>query len=460
MNPAGETNKATFTINLGGVAGRLAWGPNNPPGSFPTFSDLRFEVKFLKLDGTLVDTITRDGPATGVIQGDIDPGEYTVTLDIYFRDGGGIYLYANGSLVDDIGNPITHVTIVSGSNTVVHIKATQVIDDGSSTNPFKVYDETTLQAVGSGGMPYGTNPWGRAHHYVLMKDVTLTVPWTPLCTGTSPFLGIFDGNGKTINLGSDKVTTNASGGNFFYAGLFDAIYIGSMVKNLRLEGSIDVSSLGGGDYVNVGAVAAQANGGSIMNVYSNVNITAASGYLSYAGGIVGDNNGGNVLNCRNEGTITGNGPGRGVVGGIVGQNSGTVTFCWGDGNIIAPTVTNTDTGGIAGIIRSSGGTLTNCVALNNTITGGFTSYTGRVFGRTQTTTIDFNFANDAMSGVTVTEDYQTGKDGEDANTTQANNMTWWTTTAGWTSIQANKSAASESNPWYWGAGNRPRLWFE
>ena len=451
----GSGEMATFTINLGGGTERLAWGPNDPPGSFPTFSDLRFEIEFTPTTAGTYEKITVDGPSSGVIQGDIEPGEYNVTLDIYFREGGGIYSYATGSLVDDTGTLIPHVEIVSGPNTV-YIKAAQTPEQGTALNPFIVYDQTTLAKVGMGT----PGDWGRADRYVLMKDVPLTGSWTPICDVSNQFLGIFDGNGKTINLGSNIITPNPSTGEFHYAGLFDTIG-GGTVKNLKLEGSINVTVSGISPTLVVGGLAALVgSGGKVENVYSSVNITARSPHISNVGGIAGIMELGSILNCRSDGTIIANGTGSAQIGGIAGQNHDIVQFCWSEVNITAPNVANSDTGGIVGIVRT-GGTLTNCVALNNTISGG--DPYGRVFGRDQGgTTINSNFANSAMSNGsgTIPGGSVSDKDGENVTPTQASTETWWIGTIGPTwNIQANKSTANESNPWYWN-GSRPVLWFE
>ena len=290
--------------------------------------------------------------------------------------------------------------------------------------------------------------------------------WTPLCIGGDPFNGTFDGNGKTINLGNNRVTTKVDG-TFFFAGLFDTIGLGT-VKNLKLEGSIAVSESDPSANLVVGGLAAQVtNGGNVENVYSSVNITATSPNFSIVGGIVGDMNSGSILNCRSDGTITasGNVTGGAQVGGIAGQNHDTVQFCWSEVNITAPIVASNNTGGIVGIVRiaSTSGILTNCVALNNTITGGNPS--GRVFGSTEAgTTINSNFANAAMgngSGGTLPTGTDSNENGVNVSTADANDINWWRTTAGWTTIHNNKSDASETSPWYLGGSpTRPRLWFE
>ncbi len=95
--------------------------------------------------------------------------------------------------------------------------------------------------------------------YVLANDINLSgMDWTPIGTTASPFRGVFDGNGNTIN--GLKITSTSRTG----IGVFGA------------------------------------NNGTIRNVSVNGDITIdQQNDLSYVGGIVGYNNG-RVENCQNQ----------------------------------------------------------------------------------------------------------------------------------------------------------------
>ncbi|MCL2069493.1 MAG: hypothetical protein FWH19_00725 [Treponema sp.] len=407
--PAVEGEMATFTINLGGGAERLAWGPGGISGTdYPTTGDLRFEIEFTAISAGTDKTIKVDGPSSGIIQGNIDPGEYDVTLEIYFRDGGGTYRYATGSLVDDTGVPISQVEIVSGPNTV-YIKASQIPELGTPTQPFFVYDEPTLKAVGTGT----PNNWGRGDYYVLMKGVTLTGAWSPIGASGAPFTGTFDGKDFTIS----GLSITSPGND---QGLFGVVS-GATIQNLGLTGiDINVTSsdnIGGlvgriqtvttaattitNCYVTTGSITANSSssiggivgmiiggsGGVVEYCYTNVTITGSQSL----GGIVGNIQGGpaNVRYCYSEGSVTGNTmvggivgqklgtvsncyatgdiQGNGSIGGVVGFNSSvTVEYCYSTGNITSTSTAATNIGGVVGA-NSSSASVVNCVALNQII---------------------------------------------------------------------------------------------
>jgi len=395
----------------------------------------------------------------------------TADISALTNPGGGVLSYEwkkDGTTIPSATGSTYTVAFADSSATSFTVEVTSstggTVTSGSIgpvTNQIGIYTVAQLAFVGSTG---GSGDWSTTKNYILMDNLdfsSLATSWMPLCTGSAPLSGTFDGNGRTINLGYNKVTTVAQS-TYYYAGLFACISGSAIVKNLKLEGSIDVSAPSGSDYIMAGAVVGRANGGSIFNVYSNVNVTVGTG-IGYAGGIAGSSLS-SIKDCRSDGTITATGS-SGLVGGIAGQLSSTASFCWAAGAITSVTTTGSDTGGIIGIVRT-GATLTNCVALNPSITGG--NPCGRVAGSFQTppATVD-NFGLDIMGGSGWST--PSFEDGEQASSTPGgfNEKSWWETPLGlyyqgpgWT-IQSSKAAASETNPWYWDTGsNRPKLWFE
>lgn len=248
--------------------------------------------------------------------------------------------------------------------------------------------------------------------YLLTKDLVLE-NWTPIGTGKSPFVGIFDGYGHTITILSFKVNTNIENKAFntISIGLFGSIGKGSVVKNLRVAGELSYDS--GPITLYMGAIAGD-NNGTIMNCISTANINANGGqltsgrawakfglsllgsansnyttYLAYqneacGGGITGVNK--NLIeNCYATGNITVSGEGHKNAGGIAGRNGftdimvdnirnnlsgnlkgGVIIYCYATGNISAKQdVATRQAGGITGM--SMPGSVTNSVALNKKV---------------------------------------------------------------------------------------------
>lgn len=139
-----------------------------------------------------------------------------------------------------------------------------------------------------------------------------TYPWTALEVGTGV---TFAGNNKTIKGG--KVT--GDNGNF---GLFSTL--AGTVENLTIDGLSVTATAGSGKTVKVGAVAGQANGGSISNVEVK-NVTLASNQVG-VGGLVGEVAGDVTITGKTGAntfsTVTASITGANQLGGIVGVVTG------------------------------------------------------------------------------------------------------------------------------------------
>lgn len=77
----------------------------------------------------------------------------------------------------------------------------------------------------------------------LETDINLTnsdnTQWTPIAYSSEyPYIGTFDGNGRTIK----GLSINNSSTNYDYFGIFGVVGEGGTVKNLAVEGSITVDS--------------------------------------------------------------------------------------------------------------------------------------------------------------------------------------------------------------------------
>lgn len=171
-------------------------------------------------------------------------------------------------------------------------------------SPTEISDEAGLKAIAN----------NLSGDYILTQDITLSGTWTPI----TPFTGTFDGAGHTI---SGMTVTSGT-----YAGLFGSIGSSGAVRNLEVEGSINITTSGG---VFAGGVVGN-NQGTVENCASHVTIdyTEDTDEACSLGGVVGYNSG-TVTNCYATGTISVDGDGTNYIGGVVGcNNADTVTACY------------------------------------------------------------------------------------------------------------------------------------
>lgn len=196
------------------------------------------------------------------------------------------------------------------------------------------------------------------------------------------YTGTFDGCGYTIS--NLSVASDTTAGVFNNEGLFKAIGISGVVKNLgmispsvkpdsgnagaicgtnrgliencyNLGGEISVASIYGGGI-------AGENEGIIRQCYNTGSVSSA--YGSSIGGIAGySHNGGMIIDCYNTGAITG----AWSVGGICGQlNVGTITNCYGTGTATATYPGYASTAHPIAGTRLNGATVENSYYTNDT----------------------------------------------------------------------------------------------
>lgn len=163
------------------------------------------------------------------------------------------------------------------------------------------------------------------------------------------FVGTFDGDNHTIS--NLKITNTST-----YSGLFGKT--SGTLKNFTLKGNITLSA--DGDMI--GGVVGYADGSTISNVTSYVNISNTEGTLKHIGGVVGgiDNKNTVVDKCVYYGTLNISNS-HDCIGGIVGYtNAGArISNCANHG-----TVTTSEagayTGGILGYVNNSNPTIKDC----------------------------------------------------------------------------------------------------
>lgn len=165
--------------------------------------------------------------------------------------------------------------------------------------------------------------------------------WTGIGDNSHRFIGVFDGNGKTIS------GLNAESGLFGYNGDRDKDNAGT-VKNLTVIGSVS------GD-ANVGGIAG-TNDGTIENCIFDGRITNSG---NGTGGIVGRSQKGSAIKgCINKAVIDNTNTDYAQplqTGGIAGYCYGSIKNCYNTGAISARTDrTNKAVGGIVGTLYAAG----------------------------------------------------------------------------------------------------------
>ena len=247
-------------------------------------------------------------------------------------------------------------------------------------------------------------------HYKLMCDLDFkNTTWSPLGTYSSPFTGVFDGNGyKISNLSVTAINTKG------YEGIFISYNKGT-IRNLTIENvkvttttTLTQLTLGGSGVWYVGGLVGE-NRGTIHNcdISGTINITYELRYnyngepcstygngSIYVGGLVARNMG-TVSECSStvsvavslkvnaaHYSITSCGSDV-YAGGLIGYNSGTVTNCYATGSVTGTSNASdyADNGSsraevnVGGLIGEDyNGTITNCYATGNVTATAYSSY--------------------------------------------------------------------------------------
>lgn len=236
---------------------------------------------------------------------------------------------------------------------------------------------------------------------VLVKDIDLeNREWKPIMN----FSGSFDGQGYSIS--GFKITSTTSS-----SGLFGSAY--GTVADFTLNGEIKLSA----DGDKVGGVVGSADGATISNITSYVNISNTAGELKHVGGIIGyiANKDTFVDKCVYYGTLNVENS-HDCIGGIVGYSSvgARISNCANHGNVSA-SKEDAYVGGILGYVNNASPTVKDCYNYGNVDNSGNTKYCGAIIGwaRNYTTAnIDNNyyldsssnlpFGSEGMSGATAT----------------------------------------------------------
>jgi len=297
-------------------------------------------------------------------------------------------IFPSGKLQRDLTKQTSTDSVIISSN--------QLQGNGTAEDPFLIYTEADLRAIGS---KYST-----LSHFRLMADISLTGDndsdpdngnWMPI-GGTGGFFGTFDGNGYTIT--GIRINIPENFPQFMNAGFFSALSGGAIVENLGL---IDVD-------ISVGTQG--------------------------IGGIAGLNNDGTIRNCYVTGNI-GDMYGR---GGITGSNTlqAVIQNCYFAGRIFHRREYHSVKAG--GIAAFSNGSISNCISLAESITEEPESATvGRVVGENQISEWTGKLVNNyGWNGTTTGQSYMyyiavptsadpANKEGADLTTAELKTQAAW-----------------------------------
>ena len=212
--------------------------------------------------------------------------------------------------------------------------------DGSTDNPYRIGTRAELEKfrdIVDGLNGETQNPDACA---ILTDDVDLygsnSNRWTPIGSYDQKYNGHFDGDGHKIEYVFVKSTES-------YQGLFGATGSGSVIENLRVDGSADTDGEG---TQALGGIVGYA-GGTIRNCVNMADVQGDQNNTIAVGGIAGVLDGGAVTRCACNDDCTEIGTSLSYVGGIVGQAKGTcsITDCYNVGCVYAK---QTGAGGIVG----------------------------------------------------------------------------------------------------------------
>ena len=209
---------------------------------------------------------------------------------------------------------------------------------GTFADPYQIWTAEHMNQI-------GLYPGDWSSYFDLMDDIDLSGytgdSFNIIGSSSTPFEGVFDGNGHTISN-----FTYTADGFVNYVGLF--VYVDNAdaeIKNL----TIDNPTISDGSNAS-GAVVGVLKNGSM----TNCRVIGGSVTGSFrAGGLIGwIRSGGSVTeSCVKEGSALSTND---YCGGLVGVNEGSISDCYSG---FSATALNTRTGGVAG---GNTGTITNC----------------------------------------------------------------------------------------------------
>lgn len=189
----------------------------------------------------------------------------------------------------------TTLDLIAATPDRTSLTAYNAVGSGTAADPYLLYTEAQLKdwatQNNAGSIVVKTNSRAATAyaHFKLANDITLTAPadggsnWTPVGTDANPFVGIFDGNNKTLS----AMTVNTT--NTTYAGFIGRM-TGGELKNLTVKGTVtaDNTETDNTNKIFAAGLVASMEGGMLSGTLtSDVVVTAKGNASVYAGGLVG-----------------------------------------------------------------------------------------------------------------------------------------------------------------------------
>jgi trimeric autotransporter adhesin len=213
---------------------------------------------------------------------------------------------------------------------------------------------------------------GTTGNYCLANDIdasdTATNPFTPIGSQTTPFVGVFDGNGYVI----DKLTLAPA----VNTGFFGEVGSQGRVRNVGItNGKIGPSS---NPAVSAGLLVG-FNSGVVASCFATGTVASSA---SFVGGLIGDNHG-TVTKSRARAMVIPSGGGGFATGGLVGFNDATISIAhattlitqsYASGDVFGSGGNQSGSyGGFVGANNDAGATITKSYATGNVVgpPGGF-----------------------------------------------------------------------------------------
>ncbi len=201
---------------------------------------------------------------------------------------------------------------------------------------------------------------------VLTEDIDLeNREWKPIME----FAGSFDGQGHTVSNFKITSTTN-------YSGFFGSAY--GTVMNFTLKGEITLSAAG----EKIGSIVGNADGATVRNVASYVNISNTAVELKHVGGIVGSIQTKETVvdKCIYYGNLNVQNS-TDCIGGVVGYTSdgGRISNCANFGTVNA-SKSGAYVGGVLGYVNNTKAMVKNCYNYGSVSNGSTSTYCGAVIG--------------------------------------------------------------------------------
>ena len=180
--------------------------------------------------------------------------------------------------------------------------------DGSAGNPYVVSTPNELQLV----------HLYLVCNFVLGNDIDLSgIDFSPIGTSTTPFDATFDGNNHQIKNWTFSSDTNA------HTGFFASTRFSATIKNLGITNESVTSTA-----TYAAGLVADANGGSIFNVFTTGTVTGAADYTA---GLVGVTSGTSIKRCHSDATVLSSSRAAGLVG--YDYSGGTLSQSYATGNV-------------------------------------------------------------------------------------------------------------------------------